>query len=182
MQAAGRLDAAEASYRRVIVSVMANNDEWVLWAYLGMGDIEREHGRLEDALANYQTAVAIAENSPRSIPAMPAGAMTSRSPMNASAILIALGNYPQALQHCQAQKEALSGLVNGDPGGSDPQRDRAASPTGHPGRRTTMCRSSATLQEPRPSGACGQSNLAQAVAARPRGRLRTGRQSAGVAG
>jgi tetratricopeptide (TPR) repeat protein len=44
-QEAGQFDLAEASYRRVIASATASNNEWVLWAQFGMGDLERERGR-----------------------------------------------------------------------------------------------------------------------------------------
>jgi hypothetical protein len=61
-QEAGQLDVAEVSYRRVITSARASNNEWALWAQLGKGDIERERGHLDDALASYSKVSAIAEN------------------------------------------------------------------------------------------------------------------------
>jgi tetratricopeptide (TPR) repeat protein len=68
-QEAGQFDLAEATYRKVIMSVQASNSEWVLWAHFGKGDIERERGHLDDALATYREGRAIAENRAKSDPA-----------------------------------------------------------------------------------------------------------------
>jgi tetratricopeptide (TPR) repeat protein len=117
LQAAGQVDAAEASYRRLIASVQANNDQWALWAYLGTGDIERERGHFDGALANYQAAGDIAE----SLAEIDHGnsrwqydiAVTHQ---HIGDLLFGLGDRANALQHYQAQEAVLSRLDTADRG------------------------------------------------------------------
>jgi tetratricopeptide (TPR) repeat protein len=127
-QEAGQLDVAEASYRRVITSARASNNEWVLWAQFGKGDIERERGHLDDALATYSEASAIAENLAEANP----GDIGWQYELGISNerigdLLMALGNHAQALKYYQAHEEVLSRLDNSDPGDADPQRDPSVS-------------------------------------------------------
>ena len=61
-QQAGQLDAAQAAYTRVIAMAQAGgDDEDLIWAQLGTGDIQSERGNLGAALATYQGAEAIAD-------------------------------------------------------------------------------------------------------------------------
>jgi tetratricopeptide (TPR) repeat protein len=121
---AGQLDVAEASYRMVITSARSVNNEWVLWvlwAQFGKGDIERERGHLDDALATYREAGAIAENLVRADPdnigwQYDLGISYERI----GDLLMALGDHAQALECYQAQREVLTRLSKGDPGGADP--------------------------------------------------------------
>jgi tetratricopeptide (TPR) repeat protein len=124
-QEAGQLDVAEASYRRAITANRASNNEWALWARLGKGDIERERGHLDDALATYSKASAIAENLAQANP----GDIDWQYDLGTSNerigdLLMALGNHAQALKYYQNQEEILSRLDKGDPGDADRQRDR----------------------------------------------------------
>jgi tetratricopeptide (TPR) repeat protein len=111
LQVAGQLDAAEASYRRVIASVLASNDEWVLWSHLGIGDIDRERGRLEDALASYQTAGAIAESLAGTDPGNARWQYdNSIAHQHIADLLFAFGDRALALRYYRAQETILSRL------------------------------------------------------------------------
>jgi tetratricopeptide (TPR) repeat protein len=123
-QEAGQLDVAEASCRRAITANRASNNEWALWARLGKGDIERQRGHLDDALATYSKASAIAENLAQANP----GDIDWQYELGTSNerigdLLMALGNHAQALKYYQNQEEILSRLDTGDPGDADRQRD-----------------------------------------------------------
>jgi tetratricopeptide (TPR) repeat protein len=121
-QQAGQLEVAEASYRRVITSTKASNNEWVLWAQFGNGDIERERGHLDDALAAYHAAGAIAENLATADPGnvgwqYDLGIGNERI----GDLLMALGDPAQALKYYRTQREILSRLAEGDPSGAVPR-------------------------------------------------------------
>jgi len=68
-QQAGQLDAAQAAYARVIAMTKpGRDDEALIWAQLGTGDIQSERGNLGAALATYQGAEAIADRLAKSDP------------------------------------------------------------------------------------------------------------------
>jgi tetratricopeptide (TPR) repeat protein len=68
-QQAGELDAAQAAYARVIAMTEPGRvDEALIWAQLGIGDIQSERGNLCAALATYQGAEAIADRLAKSDP------------------------------------------------------------------------------------------------------------------
>ena len=66
-QQAGRLDAAQAAYTRVIAERGADDHDLV-WAKFGMGDIEHQRGDLGAALATYNEAETIAQRLAKSDP------------------------------------------------------------------------------------------------------------------
>jgi tetratricopeptide (TPR) repeat protein len=114
-QEAGQFNLAEATYRRVITSVQASNSEWVLWAHFGKGDIERERGHLDDALATYREGRAIAENRAQADPAN-LGWQYDLVIGNERIgdLLMALGDHAGALKSYQAQQAVLSRMANSD--------------------------------------------------------------------
>jgi tetratricopeptide (TPR) repeat protein len=123
---AGQLDAADASYRRVIASATASNNEWVHWALLGKGDIERERGRLDDALATYRKGGAIAENLAKADPGNTGWHYDiGISDERIGDLLMALGNRAQALKSYNAQQEVISHLAKGDPGNAERKHEPA---------------------------------------------------------
>jgi tetratricopeptide (TPR) repeat protein len=127
-QEAGQFDVAEAMYRGVIASVQASNSEWVLWAHFGKGDIERERGHLDDALATYREGRAIAENRAKADPAnlgwqYDLGISNERI----GDLLMALGDHAGALKSYRAQQEVLSRMAGGDPDRADRKVDPADS-------------------------------------------------------
>jgi tetratricopeptide (TPR) repeat protein len=120
-QQASQLDAAEASYRRVITSSRTSNNEWVLWAQFGKGEVERERGHLDDAFATYREAGAIAETLARADP----GNIGWQYDLGISNerigdLMMALGDRAQALKCYRAQREIISRLAEVDPSGADP--------------------------------------------------------------
>src|SRR4029077_21051968 len=66
---AGQLDAAQAAFARVITAAKPGaDDNDLMWAKFGMGDIARQRGNLVAALATYHEAETIAERLARSDP------------------------------------------------------------------------------------------------------------------
>ncbi len=118
-QEAGQFDLAEATYRRVITSVEAINSEWVLWAHFGKGDIERERGHLDDALATYREGRAIAENraqADRDNLGWQYDLVISNERIGD--LLMALGDQSGALKSYQAQQAVLSRMADRDAAGA----------------------------------------------------------------
>jgi hypothetical protein len=72
-ETAGRLDLAETAYRAVITKAKFSDGEWLLWAQLGMGDIQRKRGHLDGALASYREAGTVAERMITADPNIPVG-------------------------------------------------------------------------------------------------------------
>src|ERR1039457_3742120 len=68
-QQAGQLDAAQAAYSRVIAAAKpGTDDEALLWAKFGMGDIQGERGDLGAALTTYREAQSAADRLAKSDP------------------------------------------------------------------------------------------------------------------
>jgi tetratricopeptide (TPR) repeat protein len=66
-QQAGQLDAAQAAYARVIAMIEPGGaNEALIWAQLGIGDIQSDRGNLAGALAIYQGAAATADRTAKS--------------------------------------------------------------------------------------------------------------------
>jgi tetratricopeptide (TPR) repeat protein len=125
-QEAGQFNLAEATYRRVITSDQASNSEWVLWAHFGKGDIERERGHLDEALATYRQARTIAESRDKADLANLGWQYDlAISNERIGDLLMALGDYGEALKSYQAQQEVLSRMANGDPDHADRKSDPA---------------------------------------------------------
>jgi tetratricopeptide (TPR) repeat protein len=126
--AAGQRDLAEASYRRVVAAAKASNDAWVLWAQFGLGDIARHRGHLDDALATFRVAGAIAENRAKADPGN-TGRQHDFAIGNERIgdVLMAQGHPAQSLQFHQARLEVISRLMKGDPRNARWQRELAVS-------------------------------------------------------
>jgi predicted TPR repeat methyltransferase len=66
---AGELDEAQVAYARVVAGAKSDaNNNALVWANLGMGDIRQWRGDLGAALASYQASLAIADRLTKSDP------------------------------------------------------------------------------------------------------------------
>jgi tetratricopeptide (TPR) repeat protein len=113
-QQAGRIEAAEASYNGAIRSSKVRNSEWVLWAQIGKGDVERERGRLAEALAAYREAGAIAQSLAAAEPGDPdLQYIVGISDERIGDVLMAQGDQTGALKSYEARQQVISRLVKG---------------------------------------------------------------------
>lgn len=124
-QDAGRLDAAQAAFAQVIAAAKpGSDDEALLGAQLGTGDIQDQRGKLVVALATYQGAKDLAD---RLAMSDPSNALWQRelalSYSKIGDVEVPQGNLPAALASYQAGFAILDHLANSDPGNNNRQRD-----------------------------------------------------------
>ena len=122
---AGQLDVAQAAYARVIAMAKPGaNDEDLVWAKFGMGDIEQQRGDLGAALATYHEAETIAARLTKSDPGN-AGWQRDLSVLynKVGDVQAAQGNLPAALTSYQASLAIRERLAKSDPGNAGWQRD-----------------------------------------------------------
>jgi tetratricopeptide (TPR) repeat protein len=128
-QEAGQLDAAHAAYARVIAMAKPGaDDEDLVSAIFGMGDIEQQRGNLGAALATYHEAETIADRLAKSDPG---NAQWQRdlsvSYERVGDVQVEQGNLPAALASYQADIAIKDRLAKSDPGNAGWQRDLSIS-------------------------------------------------------
>jgi tetratricopeptide (TPR) repeat protein len=125
---AGELDAAQAAYAHVIAAARSDNNSAIVWATLGMGDIQKDRGDLGAALASYQAALAIADrftkSDPRDTGRQGDLAMTYT---RIGHVQSDLGNLPAALASYQMSLAIVDRLAKSDPHSLGWQRELAIS-------------------------------------------------------
>jgi tetratricopeptide (TPR) repeat protein len=126
---AGQLDAAQTAYLGVIAIAKAGTDDrYLFWAQLGIGDIQKQRGKLDMAFATYQGAQALAEQSAKSDPGDAEWQrVLSVSYAKVGDMRVAQGNLPAALSSFQAGLTISQRLATSDPGNTQLQRDLSVS-------------------------------------------------------
>ncbi len=124
-QDAGELDAAQAAYAQVIAAAQpGNDDEALLGAQLGTGDIQDQRGSLALALATYRSANKLAD---RLAGADPGNVLWQRelalSYSKIGDVEVPQGNLRAALASYQSGFAILDRLANAEPGNDNRQRD-----------------------------------------------------------
>jgi len=126
---AGQLDAAQAAYSRVIAAAKpGTDDEALLWAKFGMGDIAEQRGDLGAALITYHEAETVADRLAKSDPGN-AGWQRDLSVSydKVGDVQVAQGNLGAALTSYQAALTIQDRLEKSDPGNAGWQRDLSVS-------------------------------------------------------
>jgi tetratricopeptide (TPR) repeat protein len=117
-QQAGQLDAAQAAYGSVIAAARPGaDDDDIVWAKFGMGDIEQQRGDIGAALATYHEAQIIADRLAKIDP----GNTRWQHDLSVSYdsigdVQVAQGNLPAALASYQASLTIRDRLAKSDPG------------------------------------------------------------------
>ena len=126
---AGQLDAAQAAYARVIAAAKpGTDDDDLVWAKFGMGDIEQQRGDLGAALATYHEAETIVDRLAKSDPGNAEWQHDlSVSYEKVGDVQVAQGNLPAALTSYQASLAITDRLAKSDPGNAGWQRDLSVS-------------------------------------------------------
>ena len=126
---AGQLDAARAAYARVIAAAKPGaDDEALVWAKFGMGDIAQQRGNLGAAGATYHEAETIADRLAKSDPGNAGWQRDlSVSYNKVGDVQVAQGNLPAALASYQAGLAIRDRLAKSDPGNAGWQRDLSVS-------------------------------------------------------
>jgi tetratricopeptide (TPR) repeat protein len=124
-QDAGQLDAAQTAYAQVIAAAKpGTDDDALLGAELGTGDIQNQRGNLAAALATYQGAKDLAD---RLATSDPGSALWQRelalSYNKIGAVEVPEGNLPAALASYQAGFAIFGHMASSDPGNNGRQRD-----------------------------------------------------------
>ena len=122
---AGQLDAAQAAYSRVIAAAKpGTDDEALLWAKFGMGDIAEQRGDLGAALITYHEAETVADRLAKSDPGN-AGWQRDLSVSydKVGDVQVAQGNLGAALTSYQAALTIRDRLAKSDPGNAGWQYD-----------------------------------------------------------
>jgi tetratricopeptide (TPR) repeat protein len=126
---AGQLDAAQAAYARVIAAAKPDvDDEDLVVAKLGMGDIEQQRGDLGAALTTYHEAETIADRRAKSDPGDTLWQRRlSVSYSKVGDVQVAQGNLPAALASYQADFAITDREAKSDPSNAGLQRDLSVS-------------------------------------------------------
>jgi tetratricopeptide (TPR) repeat protein len=124
-QDAGQLDAAQTAYAQVIAAAKpGTDDDALLGAELGTGDIQDQRGNLGAALATYQGAKELAG---RLATSDPGSVLWQRelalSDNKIGAVEVPQGNLAAALASYQAGFAIFERIASSDPGNNDRQRD-----------------------------------------------------------
>jgi tetratricopeptide (TPR) repeat protein len=124
-QDAGQLDAAQAAYARVIAAAKpGSDDEAVLGAQLGTGDIQDQRGSLGAALATYRSANHLADRLARSDPG---NRLWQRelalSYSKIGDVEVPQGDLRAALASYQSGFAIFDRLASSEPGNDNRQRD-----------------------------------------------------------
>ena len=126
---AGALAEAERGYGRVLaLGKLGTDDDSLIWAHFGLGDILAARGQLEPAKAEYRLGQNAADRLARSAPGN-AGWQFDFGISNERIgnVLVAQGNLPEALKAYQSRQESISRLASSDPGNAGWQRDLSVS-------------------------------------------------------
>jgi tetratricopeptide (TPR) repeat protein len=122
---AGQLDAAQAAYDSALAGANAASDnESLIWAEFGIGEIQKRRGKLSDAMTTFRTVLAMAERLAKSDPG---NADWQRdlevSDTNIGFALTAQGNLPEALKSYRDAQAIAARLAKSDPGNAQWQDD-----------------------------------------------------------
>jgi tetratricopeptide (TPR) repeat protein len=122
-------EAAQAAFSRVIAAAKpGTDDDPLLWARLGTGNIQRQRGDLSAALASYQTSLAIAD---RRAQIDPGNASWQRdlwvSYEMIGSVQVAQGDLAGALKSYRNSLALTERLAQSDPGNTGRQSDLAIS-------------------------------------------------------
>jgi tetratricopeptide (TPR) repeat protein len=126
---AGQFDAAQAAYSRVIATAKpGTDDDALVWAKFGIGDIHRTRGDLGAALETYHEAEAIADRLAQS----DSGNAIWRRDLSVSFnkvgdVQVERGDLPAALASYEADLAISERLAGSDPGNADWQHDLSIS-------------------------------------------------------
>jgi tetratricopeptide (TPR) repeat protein len=122
---AGHLEAAQAAYAHVIAMAKPGvDDENLVWAKFGTGDIERQRGDLGGALATYHEAETTVERLAKSDPDNTSWQRDlSVSYEKVGDVQVAQGTLPAALASYQASLTIRDRLAKSDPGDAGRQFD-----------------------------------------------------------
>jgi tetratricopeptide (TPR) repeat protein len=126
---AGQLDAAQAAYARVIAMAKpGSNDDALIWAQFGTGNIQQQRGNLGAALTTYQGAQATIH---RLIQSDPGNAGWQRdlsvSDNRVGDVQVAQGDLAAALKSYRDGLAIVERLAQSDPGNAGWQRDLSLS-------------------------------------------------------
>jgi tetratricopeptide (TPR) repeat protein len=128
-QEAGKLEAAESAYRRILaIGKSGTDDRRLYWSRLGLGDIQVARGDLTTALETFRDASNLAD---RLAKADPGNAGWQRdlsvSYERVGDVLVAQGRLPDALTAFRDSLAIAERLAQADPGNAGWQRDLALS-------------------------------------------------------
>jgi tetratricopeptide (TPR) repeat protein len=126
---AGQLDVAQAAYSRVIAEApRADDNNLLMWAKFGIGDIAAERSDLAASLATYQEAEAIADRLAKSDPGNADWQHDLAASYNrVGDVQVARGNLQAALASYQAGFAIAERLAKSVAGNADWERDRLVS-------------------------------------------------------
>ena len=128
-QEAGQLDVAQAAYSSVIAMAKPGSDDQALiWAQFGTGDIQRQRGNLGAALTTYQGAQATVRRLTQSDPGN-AGWQSdlSESYKRVGDVQVAQGDLAGALKSYRDSLAITERLAQSDPGNAGWQSDLSES-------------------------------------------------------
>jgi tetratricopeptide (TPR) repeat protein len=128
-QDAGHLVEAQAAYDRVVAMAMrGRDDEFLIWAQMGTGDIFQARGNLPEALKTYRDGLAIRDRLAKSDPGNAGWQRDlSVSYNKIGDVLVAQGNLPEALKSYRDGLAIADRLAKSDPGHAGWQRDLSVS-------------------------------------------------------
>jgi tetratricopeptide (TPR) repeat protein len=128
-QQAGQLDAAQTAYARVMAMAKpGSDDEALLWAQFGIGDIQRQQGNLAASLATYRSAQAAAERLAQSDPHNAGWQRDlSVSYIKVGDVQVAQGDLAAALKSYGDSLAIAERLAQSDPHNAGWQRDLSVS-------------------------------------------------------
>ena len=128
-QDAGQLDAAQAAYVRVMaIAAPGTDDDDILWAKFGIGDIQQQRNNLAEALGSYRNAESDADRLAKS---NPGNAIWQRdlsvSFERIGDIQVAQGDLAGALKSYRDDFAIADRLAKSKPGNAIRQRDLSVS-------------------------------------------------------
>jgi tetratricopeptide (TPR) repeat protein len=123
---AGKLDAAQAAFERVIGIGSPSDSHWVFWARIGLGDVSLQRGDPAGALTSYRNGLAVIEELAKSNPA-DAGWQRdlSVSFQRVGDVQMAQNDLPGALKSYTEGLAIVAKLAKSNPADADAQRDLA---------------------------------------------------------
>ena len=125
----GDLAAADGHYRQLLALSATEERAWArYWAFSGIGDIQRQRGKLPEALRSYRDGLAIAARLAQSDPGNAGWQRDlSVSDEKIGNVLVAQGNLPEALRSYRDGLAIRARLAQSDPGNAGWQRDLSVS-------------------------------------------------------
>jgi tetratricopeptide (TPR) repeat protein len=123
---AGKLDAAQAAFERVISIASPSDSHWVFWARTVLGDILLQRDDLPGALRSYRNGLAVIEDLAKSNPGDTGWQRDlSVSYQRIGDVQMAQNDLPAALKSYQDGLAIVEKLANSEPANADAQRDLA---------------------------------------------------------